>query len=289
MGEDDPDYAVYVNLMQCLYAHNPIRESVAGTVESIAEITDETLYACHKVFYNPSNMALCVVCPISPDRVEEIAREMLPDTPGPVPEIDYGAAEDLLPCAAQHRVAMEVSAPQFLLGAKVQRAPQGLPLLRQKLVGELALRALTGRASAFYNDLYREGLLTEDFGADLDYSAGVATILAGGESRDPERVLARLNEAVAQVRKQGFDPAAFDRTRRAAYGSWLRSLDRFEGLCVDLVDSVFGDYPLFELFGLLSEITPEECAAFVTEALAPDRIALSVIDPARRQDGLVPF
>lgn len=281
MGEDDPDYAVYVNLMQCLYAHNPVRESVAGTVESIAEITDETLYACHKAFYNPSNMALCVVCPISPDRVEEIAREMLPDAPGSVPEIDYGAAEDLLPCAAQHRVAMEVSAPQFLLGAKVQRAPQGLPLLRQKLVGELALRALTGRASAFYNDLYRDGLLAEDFGADLDYSAGVATLLAGGESRDPERVLARLNEAVAQVRKQGFDPAAFERTRRAAYGGWLRSLDRFEGLCVDLVDSVFGDYPLFELFGLLGEITPAECAAFVTEALAPDRIALSVIDPAK--------
>ena len=25
-----------------------------GTVESIAQITDQTLYGCHKVFYNPS-------------------------------------------------------------------------------------------------------------------------------------------------------------------------------------------------------------------------------------------
>lgn len=282
MGEDDPDHAVYVNLMQCLYAHNPIRDAVAGTVESIAEITDQTLYDCHKVFYNPSNMALCVVCPIPPEQVAAIACELLPTEPGPVPEIDYGAVEGMLPCAALHRVAMEVSAPQFLLGAKVQRAANGLPLLRQKLVGELALRALTGRASAFYNDLYREGLLTEDFGADVDYCAGVATVLAGGESRDPEQVLARLHEHVARVQEAGFDPAAFDRTRRAAYGSWLRSLDRFEGLCVDLVDSVFGDYPLFELFDLLDEITPAECAAFVTEYLAPDRIALSVIDPAQK-------
>lgn len=282
MGEDDPDHAVYVNLMQCLYAHNPIRDAVAGSVESIAEITDQTLYNCHKVFYAPSNMALCVVCPIPPERVEEIACQMLPDAPGPVPEIDYGPAEGPLPHTSMKRVAMEVSAPQFLLGSKVTPAPKGLPLLRQKLVGELSLRALTGRSSAFYNDLYREGLLTEDFGADVDYSAGVATILAGGESRDPEQVLARLNAHVARVRAQGFDSAAFDRTRRAAYGSWLRSLDQFEGLCVDLVDSVFGDYPLFDLFGLLDEITPAECAAFVTENLAPDRIALSIIDPAQK-------
>lgn len=282
MGEDDPDHAVYVNLMQCLYAHNPIRDAVAGTVESIAEITDRTLYNCHKVFYNPSNMALCAVCPIPPERVEEIALELLPRAPGPVPEIDYGLSESLLPRAALHRVAMEVSAPQFLLGAKVRRAPNGLPLLRQKLVGELSLRALTGRSSAFYNDLYRDGLLTEDFGADVDYSAGVATILAGGESRAPEQVLARLHECVARVRVQGFAPAAFDRTRRAAYGSWLRSLDRFDGLCVDLADSVFGEYSLFDLFDLLDEITPAECAAFVTENLAPDRLALSIIDPAQK-------
>jgi predicted Zn-dependent peptidase len=59
MTEDSPDYAIYINLMRSLYAVNPVRDSVAGTVESIAQITAETLYDCHKVFYNPSNMPLC--------------------------------------------------------------------------------------------------------------------------------------------------------------------------------------------------------------------------------------
>ena len=43
MYEDAPDFVVYTDLMKCLFAENPLRDSVAGTVESIAEITPEVL------------------------------------------------------------------------------------------------------------------------------------------------------------------------------------------------------------------------------------------------------
>ena len=36
MGEDNPGLAIYYNLLKMLYAHHPIRDRVAGTVESIA-------------------------------------------------------------------------------------------------------------------------------------------------------------------------------------------------------------------------------------------------------------
>ena len=39
--------------MSALYDHHPIREDIAGSVESIAQITPETLYQCHSVFYHP--------------------------------------------------------------------------------------------------------------------------------------------------------------------------------------------------------------------------------------------
>ena len=47
MIEDDPNWKVFVNLLGALYEHHPIRTSVAGSVESISHITEETLYACH--------------------------------------------------------------------------------------------------------------------------------------------------------------------------------------------------------------------------------------------------
>ena len=65
MGKDDPDRAVWRDLMRCLLARDGARDAVAGTVESIAQITPETLYTCHRAFYAPSNMVLCAVCQLS--------------------------------------------------------------------------------------------------------------------------------------------------------------------------------------------------------------------------------
>ena len=91
MTEDGPDWRVYKNLLSCLYRSNPARVPIAGTVESIQEITPETLYACHKAFYAPSNMLLCVVGDVDADTVLSLAREVLPEDRGEAIERVYGA------------------------------------------------------------------------------------------------------------------------------------------------------------------------------------------------------
>ena len=54
------------------------RTSIAGTVESIAEITADTLYDCHKAFYTPANMILTVVGDVDPVHVIDLANRVLP-------------------------------------------------------------------------------------------------------------------------------------------------------------------------------------------------------------------
>lgn len=61
MIEDNPEWQVYKNLIGLLYRSSPARVPVAGSVESIAGITAQTLYDCHKAFYTPGNMCLTVV------------------------------------------------------------------------------------------------------------------------------------------------------------------------------------------------------------------------------------
>ncbi len=46
-----------------------MRIDIAGTVESIREITADTLYTCYDTFYHPSNMAVFVVGDVDPDAV----------------------------------------------------------------------------------------------------------------------------------------------------------------------------------------------------------------------------
>ena len=280
MGEDSPGSALYYNLLRQLYDHHPIRDKVIGTEESIGQITAQTLYDCHKVFYAPGNLCLCVEGDVDPAEIERIAREALPDAPGSVPAPDFGSEEGLLPLERLRREQMDVSAPQFLIGAKLRPAPAGEAALRQRLTWSLALRLLVGASSDFYNRLYAQGLLNRDFDAELDFAAGAGTLLIGGESPDPEGVLRALEEELRRVGAEGLDEGRFERAKRASLGARLRGLEDFESVCLSLAEGLFEGYCPLDASELLRGVTRAECEALLRE-LTPERLALSIIEPRR--------
>ena len=75
MYDNNPDWRSYFGLIESLYQRHPVRIDIAGTVESIAQITKETLYTCYETFYHPGNMLLFVVGPVDPERIMSLVRE----------------------------------------------------------------------------------------------------------------------------------------------------------------------------------------------------------------------
>lgn len=281
MVEDSVGYVVYNRLMRMLYAHNPVRDQVAGSVESIAEITADTLYNCHAAFYAPSNMVLCVAGDFDPQEIFDIAVEMLPAGRTEIPETDFGEKESEYPLETYHEENMEVSAPQFYIGAKVTPAEGAEALHRQKIVSALAMRTVFGSSSGFYNRLYAEGLLNRDYEYEIDYTAGTATILIGGESREPQRVLEAIKSEIKSVRENGIDKEAFDRAKKASFGARLRGLEDFDSLCVSLATSAFNGYCALDCFEILTQIDIKECEDFLTCYMADDKLAMSVLNPIK--------
>ena len=281
MGDDSPGSAIYYNLLELLYAHHPIRDKIAGTVESIAEIDDKVLYNCHKVFYTPANMVLCVEGDVDPERIAAIAREVLTPERAEKPQADFGQAETLLPVAPVRSVEMPISAPQFLIGSKLRCEPEGEARLRQQITAQLALRMLVGSSSHFYTRLYEKGLLNRDFDYETDFTAGTATLIIGGESSDPDAVLAELAAESAAVSKNGFDADYFERAKRASAGARLRGLEDFGNVCLSVALGLFDGFNALDSFKLLQSITAAGCAAFVADCLSPERLAISIIEPKR--------
>ena len=280
MYENSPGSVGYYRLMEILYAHHPVRENVAGTVESIASITPETLYNCHKVFYNPSNMVLCCVGDVDPEAVIAAAERILPSEPGEQPDRDYGEPESPLPAERRSEREMEVAQPIFYMGVKLDAPKSGADRLRFRLLAELALDRLAGPSSGLYNDLYAQGLLSRDFGFEVDDAAGAMTMLIAGESRDPEAVADALFERIDRISRRGPDAAAFERCRRARYGMELGGLDRFSGYAGALFHGCMDGWNALDVFDLLQGFTAEEAAEFLCSAVTPERTAMSVIRPA---------
>ena len=277
MIEDDPHWKCYMNLMKALFQHHPIRVSVAGSVESIAEITPETLYACHKAFYDPANMVLCVAGPVDPERICKIAREILPKQAGPIAAKDYGEKEK--PQAAQSLIEerMEVSAPIFQLGWKGDAQINGEDRLRQELVGSLALEVLLGNSSPLYAKLYREGLINQEFGYSYESSFGCAFLAADGESKAPEAVCAAVAAEAARIGREGVDPALWERVKKGVYGNRVRGLNSFENLCVGQAQSFFAGYDFLRFADLFDAITQEEAEELIANWVTEERTALSVV------------
>ena len=283
MGEDNPGMKLYYNLLGLLYDHHPVKDRVAGTVESISRITADTLYQCHSAFYCPANMALCVEGDVDPERIMEIVEEEITAPYRTAPKADYGIPEKLLPVSKEKIENMPVSAPQFLIGAKFIPETGGRALLRQDLVSSLAMRMLAGQSSPFYTRLYREGLLNRDFDYEVDFTAGTGTIIIGGESCEPMKVLDEFKKELERVGREGFDERSFLLAKRSTVGARLRGLEDFENVCISVVSGVFDGYKALDSVELSEKISRDECEKFISENLSPDRLAISIIEAGDKE------
>ena len=214
-------------------------------------------------------------------KIARIVAGILPGTCAPVPAPDFGRADGLLPVLQRSTIQMEVSAPQFLIGVKLAPGARGEDALRERLTASLAMRMLCGPSSPFFARNYEQGLLNMDFDFDVDACAGTVTVMIGGESRDPEAVLAAYREECARIAAEGFDPGLFERSKRAALGGSLRSLEDFDTVCVSLAGGVFEGFCSLDSFRLLEGVTVEDCRRFVQENLTSERMAMAVIEPKK--------
>lgn len=280
MYEDSSGSRMYENLFAALYQHHPIRVPIAGTVESIQDITAQTLYDCHKAFYDPSNMMLCVAGPVDPELVVESARNILPKTPGGVGGRDYGPAEPLTAeKMARVEQNMEVSMPGFTVAFRCDTPKTGADILRQELVGDLAAELLVGESTAFYTKLYEDGLIDCDFSTGYEGVKTLGMLSIGGDSNEPERVVDAVLKEAERLGREGADEALFQRLKRSAFGRRIRELDSFENICYRMCQSTFEGAFYYDFPDLYRSITLDETVRMIRDTVVPQRAALSLIYP----------
>ena len=277
MTEDEPDYTMYYGLLKELYQHNPVRESVAGTVESISHITAKTLYDCHKVFYNPSNMALVVVGDQEPERILEKVEQVLPRTPGPIPVIDHGPDDGMNPNGKRSERVMEVGSTMFLAGVKTASGLRGREAVKFELTAGLAMSALMGRASPLYSKMYAEGLINDTFSYEFESTADISFAAFGGECIEPDKVFDRVMKEAENFAKGGFDKSFFRRRKKSSMGRALRALNSFDSICYNVANAAFRGYDFFDTVSMLEAITEEEVMNFAGTYLKPEKSAISII------------
>ena len=282
MNVDAPDSVVFEKLMEGLYHHHEIRVPVLGTSESIRQITPQTLQLCHRAFYTPGNMMLCVVGDVDPEAVKTLALQILGSEDRPVAQKAPIESEPMTAPVSLQRTNMEVSMPTFQLGFKCEPASLGEAAVRQEVIGDLAAEALFGESSALYLSLYEQGLIDTSFGGGFETVDGCALLTCGGDSHDPVAVRDALLERAAELVRQGIPEVDFLRMKRSALGRRIRDLDSFDSTCFRVCAYHFSGFDYFEFPGVYERVTAEEVCTFLEQTVTAQRGSLSVIDPLDR-------
>ena len=284
MYADSADSVIMEEMNAALYHHHPIRVPIAGTVESIRDITEEVLYDCYRAFYNPSNMVLCVVGDVDADEVAAIAEEMLPKECSNVAIPDFGPAEPDVAATDVTRRRMDVAMTTFQLAFKCPPPARGREGARQELIAELAAEMLFGQSSQLYQWLYEDGLIDASFGGGEEFTAGTAMVTCGGDSKDPEEVRNCILNEARFLTENGLDPSAFERLKRSFLGMRFKDLTSFELTCYRLLACHMEGYDYFDFPSLFEEVTMEEVRQFIADNIRPEKCALSIIDPREKME-----
>ena len=283
MCNDDPGWRVFFNMLCGLYEKHPVRIDIAGTVESIAQITDDLLYRCYRTFYNLHNMVLAVAGKCTVEEVLETADRLLKpcedqklETVFPTESLDIVRKETVETAA--------VGQPLFHLGIKC--APKtGLANLKAEMAAHIAMRTIAGTSSPLYQNMLKSGLVNENFSTEIFNGDGFFTVIFGGESRDPYAVREQILAALTEAQKTGLDEMMFTECKKTAYGSLVRELNNVSAVTNALVSAHMAGYGLYDTLQVLSDMTFADCDRFLREELDVNRMTLSVIQPANESKG----
>ncbi|MFW6287541.1 MAG: EF-P 5-aminopentanol modification-associated protein YfmH [bacterium] len=256
MYEDEANYQVYLNLLNGLFHKHPVKIDIAGTVESINQISKEELELCYNTFYNPANMALFLTGDF---QIEEIVESIEKDqakknfkTYDKIKRIYPDEPETIN--KALVTVNMDVSEPLFRLGIKESMIPQDIAMIvKQEMATEMLIDLLIGKSSKLYQDLYDQGLIDDKFNHYYVLEKSYGYLLMGGKTKNTDllhqKIIEGFKSQISNIKKE-----SFERVYKKNLGEYIETYNSFESVASEFISYYFKGINYFQLLEIMQEI-----------------------------------
>lgn len=275
MYYDVPGWMSTFNLLKLLYHNHPVRIDIAGTVESIAQITDKLLYDCYNTFYNLNNMVLAVVGNVTPEQVLDVCDKMLKKAePLKIERSFEEEPRDIAGTYTEYNLSM--SMPVFSFGYK-EKCEKPIQDIKTIVETNILLEILAGEASDLYNSLFEKGLINSSFSKEYFIGYGYEAITFDGESENPKAVSEAIKQEVARLKKEGIDENQFEAVRRSLYGREIMEYNDIDSIANGFVSAHFGGYSIFDSVEIFRSVTKEDIEKRLSQVMDEQYSALSVV------------
>lgn len=279
MYDDSPDWRLITGLCEQMYHKHSIRSDIAGTCESIAEITPEMLYDCCKAFYAPNNMVLAVAGNTTMGQVLAACQRAGLMEPAAAPErVQRLWEEEPMTVAEPFRTEkMAIAKPAFGIGFKEK--PLAADDESTEVLYGIICDAICGGMSPLYRRLYDAGLVNPGFDGEVLRVDGCCCTMFTGESTQPELVQKMLLEEIERVRREGVDPEIFTLCKNQKYGTLIENLENAEDSASQIADFALTGRSVAQQIEMLAGLRVEDANAAMQNLYSTDRMAVLHILP----------
>ena len=276
MYDDSPDWKVYLNTMQILYHHHPVKIDVVGTIDSISKIDKEILYKCYHTFYNLSNMAIVVCGDFEPEKMLEIKKRLKENKAEGNIQTFYPEEPDTI-VKEKIEQKMEVSQPMYTIGIKVKPTENPKEMIKRDIVIQILLELLVGKSSRLYKELYNEGIVFGGIGANYEFSENYAHVLISGQSNEPEQVYSRLKEEINRQKQEGISEADFQRIKKKLYGEYVKDYNDVESMANTFLANYFMGINSFDYLDQIDTIDVEYLTQVLNDVFKEEKMVISIV------------
>ncbi len=281
MYEDNPDWRVYFNLLKALYKNHPVRTDIAGTVESIGEITAPVLLKAYRHWYTPERMKVVMVGDVDPDRsIDAVLASLTPEF------LSRRSGADMVPVdepasVSEARIEEEfpTTIPTFYLGLKDNSPLAGAAGQTQYATASVMMDILFGKSSELYQQLMGKGLITGALGMEYSMEADYAYGMVGSESLDPEGAWQHIDHFLTREAGSLITDDEVERVKRKTIGRFLQACNSVESLARMTVTMVNRGMDLFDYYDALQALDSRQVRERFETMTQSGRRALSVIRP----------
>ncbi len=281
MYDDSPEWRVMFNMLEGMYKHHPVKIDIAGTVDTIAEITADKLYDVYNVFYNLNNMVICVSGNITVEQVLKTADKML--KPSDKRKItNYFEDEPYEINEPYVEQSFPVSMPLFNLGFK-EKADR---ILNEKQLAQtdILLSMIASQTSVLYRNLMDANLINSSFSYELFEGPGYCSVIFGGESRAPKQAAEMIKQYINKLKNQGLDEKDFEIAKKAVYGDIVSSLNSVSSISNAIADYHFNGNEMFAYIDAIADTSFEDGSKRLAEMLDVSNCTLSVVKQLESED-----
>ena len=277
MYNDYPDWEVYMNALRCMYKKNPITIDIAGTVESIQKIDKDVLYKCYNTFYNPSNMVMCFCGDFNPENLIREIKNRLIEKPnqGEIKRIYEEEPDEIVEKRVEK--TMEVSMPLFVIGIKDKIPNKDDNLVKKHIAVEILLNMIVGKSSKLYKELYEEELLISEPYLEYEFTDNYAHIGITGQSKDPDKVLEKIEKEIERLKIEGLNEEHFERVKNMLYGNSVKEFNSVSEISRMFVTDYFKGVNSFDYIEEYKQITLEYTYEILKEVFLKDNTVISII------------